>query len=43
VLERRVVLEDEADAALLRREPGRRPALDQYVALVRVLEPRDDP
>ena len=42
VLERGVVLEDEADAALLRRDPGRVLAEDHDLALVRLLESRDD-
>ena len=43
VLERRVVLEDEADAALLRREPGRVVPGDEDLPGVGRLEPRDDP
>src|SRR5204863_9523245 len=41
VLERRVMLEDEADAALLRGERGRLLAGDEDVARVGHLEPRD--
>ena len=41
VLERRVVLEDEADPALLRRERGRVLARDHDLAGVRLLEPGD--
>jgi hypothetical protein len=41
VLEGRVVLEDEADAALLRRDSGRVVPEDDDLALVRLLEPRD--
>ena len=43
VLEGGVVLEDEADVPLLRRERGRVLAGDQDLALVRPLEPGDDP
>jgi hypothetical protein len=41
VLERGVVLEDEADAPLLRRQRGHGLAEDQHLAGVGLLEPRD--
>ena len=43
VLERRVVLEDEADAALLRLEPGHVLPGDHDLTGVGPLEPGDDP
>jgi hypothetical protein len=43
VPERRVVLEHEPDVPLLGRQPGRVVALDLDGALIRQLEPRDDP
>ena len=42
MLERRVVLEDEADVAPLRREPGRVLAREQDLAGVGALEAGDD-
>ena len=42
VLERGVVLEDEADAALLRHDAGHVPIADQDASRVGRLEPRDD-
>src|SRR5919201_523990 len=43
VLEGRVVLEDEADAALLRSQPRRLLVEDEHVARVGLLKARDDP
>src|ERR671935_2042610 len=43
VLEGRVVLEDEADAALLRSQPRRLLLEDENVARVGLLKARDDP
>ena len=43
VLEGRVVLEDEADVALLRPHPGRVDAVDHDRARVGLLQPGDDP
>ena len=41
MLERRVVLEDEADPALLRREPGGVAAVDHDLSVVGALEAGD--